>query len=336
MNALLQVNNLTTTIQSRLGSAQVVDGVSFSIAPGEVFGLVGESGSGKSMTCRSILRLLPSSGRVTGGEVLFDTINLVRQSDRELQRVRGRSIALIVQEPIAALNPVMRIGDQLIQALRQHLGVGHDEAQRRAIELLRRVGIPSAETRMTQYPHQFSGGMCQRVVIALALAGQPRLLLADEPTTALDVTIQDQIMALLLDLQRDLGLSLLLVTHNLGLVAQSCQRVAVMYAGQIVELATTEELFLAPRHPYTIGLLRCVPAIDGGAARQLEPIPGAPPNMFAPLAGCRFHPRCPLASDECRVGALHLREVRPGHWSACIKHDRLEALRATEATYAEP
>ena len=334
MAELLNVRELSTAITTRNGEMRVVDDVSFSIATGEVFGLVGESGSGKSMTCRSILGLLPTRGRVVGGSVRFEDTELVGRSEKDLRRWRGRSIALIVQEPAGALNPVMRVGDQLIQALRQHRKLDVRAAYKAAIDLLTRVGITSPETRMEQYPHQFSGGMSQRVVIALALAGQPRLLLADEPTTALDVTIQEQIMTLLLELQRDLGLSLLLVTHNLGLVAQTCDRVAVMYAGKIVELAPVRELFSAPRHPYTLGLLRCVPTIDATDTRQLDPVPGSPPDMFGLPSGCRFHPRCPLASDECRRGPIPLVETRPGHWSACLKHDQVAALPAQEVLHA--
>jgi oligopeptide/dipeptide ABC transporter ATP-binding protein len=303
-----------------------VDDVSFTLEAGEIFGVVGESGSGKSMTCRSILRLVPRPGRVVGGQVLYQGRDLNALSSADMQKIRGKEISMIFQDPMVALNPVLRVGTQLQETLLEHPVVDSNAAaQKRAAELMRLVGIPAPERRLRDYPHEFSGGMCQRVVIAIALACQPRIILADEPTTALDVTIQDQILKLLTSLQKEFQLSLVLVTHNLGIVAQTCQRVAVMYAGQIVELAETRELFRVPRHPYTVGLLNCVPRLnDDDQARRLTPIPGAPPDLVSPPSGCRFHPRCPLASEECKSGNFPLREVKPGHFSACIKTNLLE------------
>jgi peptide/nickel transport system ATP-binding protein/oligopeptide transport system ATP-binding protein len=245
---------------------------------------------------------------------------------------------MIFQDPMAVLNPVLRVGDQLMEPMLEHgVAASKAEAQARATELLRLVGIPAPEQRMRDYAHQFSGGMCQRVVIAIALACRPRLILADEPTTALDVTIQDQILKLLVRLQHELQLSLLLVTHDMGVVAQTCQRVAVMYAGQIVELADKFTLFAAPRHPYTVGLLNCVPRVEpDGEVRPLAPITGAPPDLVKPPSGCRFHPRCPLASDECRSGHFPLRKVGAHHYTACIKHEQLGGVNAAHVEHSAP
>ena len=325
MPPILEIRNLTTTLPTRRGALTVVDDVSFTLEAGECFGLVGESGSGKSMTCRSILGLVPHVGRATAGEIGYGGQNLRTLSEPELNRIRGADIAMIVQDALTALNPVRRIGEQITEAMVDHGLVSRGaDARQKALELMRKVGIPDPEARLDDYPHQFSGGMCQRVVIATALAGSPRVLLADEPTTALDVTIQHQILKLLSQLQSDLQLSLVLVTHDMGVVAQTCQRVAVMYGGQIVELAETKALFRSPRHPYTAGLLDCVPradvATDGG---RLRPIQGIPPDLLAPPPGCRFAPRCRLAGPECRSGAFPLREVAPGHFSACIKQGQL-------------
>jgi oligopeptide/dipeptide ABC transporter ATP-binding protein len=325
MTALLDVRGLTTRIATRRGLLTVVVGVSFSLAEGECFGLVGESGSGKSMVCRSILRLPPTSQAHMSGQVLFDGVDLTGLSDRELNAICGRRIAMIVQDAIAALNPVLPVGTQIAEAMLEHRVAGsRAEARARAIDLMRKVGIPSPERRIDDYPHEFSGGMCQRVVIAAALACAPRVILADEPTTALDVTVQDQILKLLAGLQRELRLAVLLVTHDMGVVAQNCQRVAVMYSGRLVELAATEAMFRQPRHPYTAGLLDCVPSVDlADAETRLAPIPGGPPDLADPPEGCRFHPRCPLADEGCRSGAFPLREVAPGHYSACIRHEAL-------------
>jgi len=277
------------------------------------------------MTVKSILGVVPPPGRVTAGSVRHDGQDLTALTPQQMTAVRGKSIATIVQDAVSALNPVYRIGRQIAEPMLQH-GIVRTraEARTRTIALMARVGIPDPARRIDDYPHQFSGGMCQRVVIAAALSCNPRLILADEPTTALDVTIQDQILKLLVGLQRDLGLSIVLVTHDMGVVAQTCQRVAVMYAGQIVELMTTAALFRQPRHPYTAGLLNCVPRLDG-PPRRLTPIPGSPPDLAHPPKGCRFHPRCPLATDACRSTRPELAEVAPGHFSRCIRQDALTA-----------
>ena len=324
MHPILDIRHLTTRLPTRRGTLTVVDDVSFTLRAGECFGIVGESGSGKSMTCRSILGLVPRVGRAAAGEIGYGGRNLRTLSEPELNRIRGADIAMIVQDAITALNPVRRIGEQITEAMIDHgLARRGADARQKALELMRKVGIPDPEARLDDYPHQFSGGMCQRVVIATALAGSPRVLLADEPTTALDVTIQHQILKLLSQLQADLQLSLVLVTHDMGVVAQTCQRVAVMYGGQIVELAETAALFRSPRHPYTAGLLDCVPRA-GAAIGRLRPIQGMPPDLLAPPPGCRFAPRCRLAGPECRTGAFPLREVAPGHFSACIRHGQLQ------------
>ena len=332
MSAILEVRNLTTTIPTVRGTLTVVDNLTFDLRKGECLGIVGESGSGKSMACRSILGLVSPPGRVIAGAIDYAGTDLRSLSPKALNRMRGRELAMIVQDAIAALNPVIPIGEQITEGLLEHR-VAPDRAKARAIavELMQKVGIPDAETRLDDYPHQFSGGMCQRVVIAIALACSPKVLLADEPTTALDVTIQDQILKLLTQLRKEMGLSVVLVTHDMGVVANTCERVGVMYAGQIIELAETRELFAAPRHPYTLGLLECAPSAAGAQADgRLRPIPGAPPDLRNLPSGCRFHPRCHLASAECASGAFPLREVAPGHWSACIKHEQLARVLAED------
>lgn len=325
MKPLLDIRALKTRIQTRGGILTVVDDVSFALGEGECFGLVGESGSGKSMVCRSILRLAPVSQALTSGEITFGQVDLITLSERQINEVRGRKIAMIVQNAISALNPVLPVGRQIAEAMLEHdVATSRADARYRVIALMRKVGIPSPESRIDSYPHEFSGGMCQRVVIAAALACSPRLLLADEPTTALDVTIQDQILKLLVELQQEMKLAVVLVTHDMGVVAQNCQRVGVMYSGRLVELAATEDIFRQQRHPYTSGLLNCVPSIDvKDTDTRLSPIPGAPPDLADPPQGCRFHPRCPLVNKACLSGDFPLREVAPGHYSACIRHDAL-------------
>jgi oligopeptide/dipeptide ABC transporter ATP-binding protein len=301
-----------------------VDRASLVVRERETLGIVGESGSGKSVLCRSILRLLPTPpAYVRRGRILFGGEDLLSLSEERMRSLRGTAIAMIVQNPMTALNPVWPIGDQVTEGLRVHANLSGRAARARGVELLRQVGIPSPELRIDEYPHQWSGGMVQRAVIAMAMASQPRLMLADEPTTALDVTIQDQILALLIDLQRTSGMSLVLVSHDMAVVAETCDRVAVMYAGRIVEVAETATIFRAPRHPYTLGLIQSIPRLDG-AGRRLVPIPGQPPNVSTLSTGCPFAPRCRFASPECRTTNVSLRPVGAGHWSACLFPERVE------------
>ena len=315
---MLRVEKLKVNFTTPRYLIKAVDGVSFTIRERESFGLVGESGSGKSVTCRSIIRLIHPPGKIVGGSVNFDGQEILTMPERDLNQVRGREIAMIFQDPMTALNPVLKIRDQILETFHEDRPVEGQEAIDRAIELMKVVGIPAPERRLNEYPHQFSGGMRQRVMIAIALSRNPKMLLADEPTTAVDVTIQDQILKLLLGIQHRYGMGLLLVTHDLGIVAQTCDRVAVMYAGRIMELTDTVTLFKNPHHPYTMGLMNSMPSarLTGG---RLEPIPGAPPNMAHMPTGCPFHPRCRFASAECETGEYPLRRVGPDHLSACSK-----------------
>ncbi len=315
---MLRVEDLKVNFTTPRYVIKAVDRVSFTIREHESFGLVGESGSGKSVTCRSIIRLIHPPGKIVGGSIKYDGQEILSMADRDLNQVRGREIAMIFQDPMTALNPVLKIRDQILETFQEDRPVAGQEAIDRAIDLMKVVGIPAPERRLNEYPHQFSGGMRQRVMIAIALSRNPRLLLADEPTTAVDVTIQDQILKLLLGIQHQFGMGLLLVTHDLGIVAQTCDRVAVMYAGRIMELTDTVTLFKNPHHPYTMGLMNSMPSarLTGG---RLEPIPGAPPNMAHMPAGCPFHPRCRFASIECETGEYPLRRVGPDHLSACSK-----------------
>jgi oligopeptide/dipeptide ABC transporter ATP-binding protein len=319
---LLAVEDLRVEIPTRRGTVHAVRGVSFHVRPGETFALVGESGSGKTMTCRAIVRLVHPPGRITHGQVVFDGRDLARLSERELQDVRGHGVIMVFQDPMTALNPVLTIERQITESLPNSRA--SDSRRARAVELLRHVGIPDPERRLGAYPHELSGGQRQRVMLAIALAREPKLLLADEPTTALDVTIQAQILRLLVTLQRELGMALILVTHDLGVVYQAVDRVAVMYAGEVVELATTAELFARPRHPYTIGLIQSVPSVDRRG--RLVPIPGSPPDLMTLSPGCPFAPRCAWASDECRAGDVPLVSVGAEHWSRCLHVDRLPGV----------
>jgi len=315
---LLEVRDLKTYFYTDRGIARAVDGVSFRIPARSTLGLVGESGCGKSVSALSILRLIQSPpGKIVGGSIHFEGRNLLELSEEEIRRVRGNKISMIFQEPMTSLNPVFTIGDQITEAIRTHQPVNRVEALDRAIELLRRVRIPSAETQVTQYPHQISGGMRQRVMIAMALACNPKLLIADEPTTALDVTIQAQILELLRELQQEFGMSILLITHDLGVVAEMADFVAVMYAGQVVEYAPAEELFAHPSHPYTLGLFHSRPSL-GQRKERLNVIPGTVPNPIHFPSGCRFHPRCSYVQDVCRTTDVRLEEVAPEHTSACL------------------
>ncbi|MEA2781194.1 MAG: peptide/nickel transport system ATP-binding protein [Rhodospirillaceae bacterium] len=322
-SVLLEVRDLTTRFEGDGSPVVAVDGVDFDIREGEVFGLVGESGCGKSATCRSIIRLFGgAAARVTGGSIRFDGRELASLDERQMEDIRGASISMIFQDPMTALNPTMRVGEQIGEGLRRHRGLSGRAARREAIELLTSVGVSAPEGRMDAYPHQFSGGLRQRVLIAIALACRPRLLIADEPTTALDVTVQDQILKLILQLRRKTGMAVLLVTHDLGVVAQTCDRVAVMYAGRIVETAETKALFRRPLHPYTRALLAALPARTPWGER-LRPIGGEPPNLAAPPPGCRFHPRCPMVIESCSRIDPALAALEAGHSAACLRASEL-------------
>jgi oligopeptide/dipeptide ABC transporter ATP-binding protein len=315
---LLEVRNLHTAFAGAQGSVMAASGVSFSLAEGETKGLVGESGSGKSVTLLSLLGLVPAPGCVVDGEVLWGGRDLLRLPADELRAIRGREIAMIFQDPTSCLNPVFTIGEQIAETLRVKLGMSGRAARDRAAELLDHVGIPAARTRLGSYPHELSGGMRQRVMIAIAIACRPRLLLADEPTTALDVTIQDQILALLAELQHEFGMAMVLVSHDLGVVAQNCDSVAVMYAGYVVEDASATDLFRAPRHPYTIALLKALPSIRRAGPRgRLPQISGQTPDLAQLPAGCPFRPRCVSARDACADVTMETLPVGPGHLSAC-------------------
>ncbi len=315
---LLAVEDLRTYLRTPEGLVKAVDGVSFAVAPGQTLGIVGESGCGKSVTALSILGLVPQPpGEIVGGRVLFDGVDLLRLDRRQLQDLRGDRIAMIFQEPMSALNPAFTVGDQIGETLVRHRGLTRAAARRAAIELMARVRIPAPERRADDYPHRLSGGMRQRVMIAMALACRPRLLIADEPTTALDVTIQAQILDLLSELRQAETMAVVLITHDLGVVADQCDSVVVMYAGRIVESADVATLFAAPQHPYTIGLLGSVAALDGAAGERLAAIGGIVPNPVRLPEGCRFHARCPFAVARCRAEPPPLVDIAPGHRVAC-------------------
>ena len=318
---VLEVRDLRTQFFTRDGVVRAVDGVSFTVRRGEVVGLVGESGCGKSVTSLSIMRLIPQPpGRIVGGEVILyeDGLgrDLLKLDEDEMRRVRGRVISMIFQDPMTSLNPVLTIGYQLMEPLKIHFGMNGEAARKRAVELLMQVGIPAAAQRLNDYPHQFSGGMRQRVMVAMALACNPRLLIADEPTTALDVTVQAQLLDLIRRLNRETGTAVLIITHDLGVVADLCDRVMVMYAGQIIESGTGDEIFDSPQHPYTLGLMQSVPRLGPDVRKPLVPIEGMPPDLIAPPAGCRFRPRCPHAFARCHEPppTVHLGGE---HFSAC-------------------
>jgi oligopeptide/dipeptide ABC transporter ATP-binding protein len=293
---------------------------------GKTLGIVGESGSGKSVFCRSILQLLPSPpAHIGSGEIWFNGRNLLDYSEVQMQQVRGAEISMIFQDPMSSLNPVFKIGEQISESLRLHNMLSAKEAREVSLSLLRQVGIPGPERRIDDYPHQLSGGMRQRVMIAMAISSKPKLLLADEPTTALDVTIQDQILALMLQLQEQVGMSIILVSHDLGIVAETSDQVAVMYAGQVMEFSTTEAIFRRPKHPYTVGLLHSIPRMYGGADR-LVPIKGQPPNLLRLPVGCPFVERCPVAEkDVCSSTPVALKPVEPDHFTACLFPERVSA-----------
>jgi peptide/nickel transport system ATP-binding protein len=318
---LLEVRNLHTAFPTSEGAVLAASGLSLVVAAGETVGIVGESGSGKSVTLRSLIGLVPDPGRVVDGEVLWEGRDLLALPHSELRAIRGREISMIFQDPTSSLNPVYTIGEQIAETLRVKLGMSRRQARGRAVELLDHVGIPAARARLGSFPHELSGGMRQRVMIAIAIACVPRLLLADEPTTALDVTIQDQILALLAELQREFGMAMILVSHDLGVVAQNCDAVYVMYAGHVVEHAPTAELFRSPSHPYTVGLLRALPSVrEPGRRGRLEQIVGQPPDLADLPAGCPFRPRCPGERADCAAVTMALEAAGPAHATACPFH----------------
>ena len=324
---LLEVKNLKTHFFTEDGVVHAVDGVDFSVYPGEILGLVGESGCGKSVTTLSVMRLVSPPGKILEGEILLDGADLRKLSEEEMMKVRGNRISMIFQQPQTALNPVFRVGDQIAEVLSIHQDFGKEAGQKRAVDLLKMVGIPEAERRAQAFPHELSGGMAQRVMIAMALACVPELLIADEPTTALDVTIQAQILDLILDMREKMGTSVILITHDLGVIAEMAERVAVMYAGEIVEQAELEELFDHPLHPYTQGLIGSIPIL-GRIKERLDVIPGNVPNLIDPPPACRFAPRCPARVKYglkiCTEVKPDLIEVRPGHMVRCWLYENAE------------
>ena len=322
---LLEVRHLRVEFPTRRATLVALDDVSFDIAPGEILGVVGESGAGKSLTGAAIIGLLDPPGRIAAGEIIFDGQRIDKLAYEGMRKLRGRRIGAIFQDPLTSLNPLYTVGRQLIETIRTHLPLNADEARERAIKLLQETGIPAAEARIDQYPHQFSGGMRQRVVIALALAGEPKLIVADEPTTALDVSIQAQIISLLKRLCKEHGAAVMLVTHDMGVIAETCDRVAVMYAGRIVEIGPVHDVIHAPAHPYTVGLMGSIPAMDDDRERLLQ-IDGAMPRLTAIPSGCAFNPRCPNVFDRCRAERPELRPVAATR-AACWLHAAAKEAR---------
>jgi oligopeptide/dipeptide ABC transporter ATP-binding protein len=317
---VLELDDLTVRFRLKRGDLTAVSGVSFAVQRGETFGLVGESGSGKSVTARAIMRLIPMPpGEIPQGRIRYEGRNVLDMSDAEMRSLRGRRIAMVFQEPMSALNPVFTVGEQISDALRTNLGLSRQQARERVVELLSLVGIPSPRRRLDSYVHEFSGGMRQRVMLAMALSCNPGFLIADEPTTALDVTIQATILELITGMIERFSMSLIFITHNLGVVAHACDVIGVMYASHLVELGRKREIFANPQHPYTIGLLNSIPRLDA-QAKYLTPIKGSVCNMMEPPSGCKFHPRCAHAMDVCRQEVPRFREVAPGHFTACHLH----------------
>ncbi|AET67014.1 oligopeptide/dipeptide ABC transporter, ATP-binding protein [Desulfosporosinus orientis DSM 765] len=315
---LLEVDNLSTSFFTYAGEVRAVSGVSFHVDEGEALGIVGESGCGKSVTVQSVMRLIPNPpGKIVGGQIRFLGQDLVKLSEKQMTEIRGKSMGMIFQDPMTSLNPVLTIGRQMTEVLQRHEGIGKQEAMERAEKYLEMVGIPNAKRRLKQYPHEFSGGMRQRVMIALALLCNPKLLIADEPTTALDVTIQAQILELMKDLKQKINTSIILITHDLGVVAGLCSRIIVMYGGKIVESGTVHDIFKSPQHPYTWGLLKSVPRLDDQSRTKLLPINGTPPDLLQPPVGCGFTARCSYAMKICAEKPPEVTEICPGHQAAC-------------------
>jgi peptide/nickel transport system ATP-binding protein len=322
MAHILEIRGLRTHFETAAGTVRAVDGVDLTVDRGDTLGVVGESGSGKTVLALSIMRLVPSPpGRIVSGSILFDGVDLLGLDEKAMQRVRGKDISMIFQEPMTSLNPVFKIGDQVAEVIRLHQGLSRKDARERAVEMFRLVGMPDPGRRVDDYPHQISGGMRQRVMIAMAVSCNPRLMLADEPTTALDVTIQAQILELIDRLKEETGTSVVLITHDLGLIAESARYVIVMYAGTVFEYATVRSIFASPCHPYTIGLMASMPRLDGKADKsaRLSTIVGTVPPLYSLPEGCRFHDRCPVAMDICRREEPVLRETAPGHYARCWK-----------------
>ena len=318
MKGLLSVENLVVEFTTPVGVVQAVNGISYSVAQGEIVAIVGESGCGKSVSARAVLGLVPDPpGKIVSGSIRLDGVELVGLDDQSIRELRGKDISMVFQEPMTSLNPVLSIGRQLTEAMQLHLGLSPSDVEKRAIELLKMVAISDPQDRLSQYPHQLSGGMRQRIMIAMALSCKPKLILADEPTTALDVTIQAQVLSLMQKLCQDMGVALVIITHNLGIVARYAQRVNVMYAGRIVETGSASALYGNPSHPYTVGLLNSVPRLDQERGKLIEPIPGSPPDLAALGPGCAFAPRCRFVSERCHTETPALERVSDNHQSAC-------------------
>ena len=328
---ILTVKDLKTYFYTASGIAKAVDGVSFNIAKGETMGIVGESGSGKSVTSSSIIRLLPPrTGKIVGGSIEFEGQDVLALSKKELNDFRGQDIAVIFQDPMTSLDPVFKIGKQMTEMIMAHQNVTKDEAWKMAVEALSKVGIPEPEKRMNSYPYELSGGMCQRVIIAMAVCCKPKLIIADEPTTALDVTVQAQVLELLKELQRDMDTAILLITHNLGVVWEMCDKVMVMYAGNTVEFTDTKTLYSNPRHPYTWGLLDSMPKLSDESKGELKTIPGTPPDLRLTGECCNFYNRCPYVTEACTQSVPPLVEVEPGHFVACHRQNLTNKLEKGE------
>ncbi len=327
MAKLLEIEELQTHFFTSAGVVKAVDGVSYTVDEGETVAVVGESGCGKSVTAMSILRLIPwPPGKIVGGAINFDGVNLLDLSEEEIRNIRGRDIGMIFQEPMTSLNPVLTIGLQLTETLLAHRDITEEKARERAIELLGMVGISEPERRLDQYPHHLSGGMRQRVVIAMALSCEPKLIIADEPTTALDVTIQAQILELMKDLTKRMGVAMIVITHNLGVVARYADKVNVMYAGRIIESGTAQDIYYNPKHPYTLALLKSVPRMDQARQAKLDPVDGQPPDLSQLDGGCAFRPRCRFATEQCAQAYPPLEKVTDSQFAACWEKDKLEEM----------
>ncbi|WP_134698895.1 ABC transporter ATP-binding protein [Ammoniphilus sp. YIM 78166] len=337
MEKILEVKDLHVSFNTYAGEVKAVRGVNFHVSKGESVAIVGESGCGKSVTSQTLMRLIPMPpGVIKQGKILFQGEDIVKKTDKEMEKIRGKEMGMIFQDPMTSLNPTMSIGRQIMEGLVKHQGLSKAEAKERAIDMLRLVGIPNPEARVEQYPHEFSGGMRQRAMIAIALACEPKLLIADEPTTALDVTIQAQIMDLMKDLQVKTGTSIILITHDLGVVAETCDRVVVMYAGQVIETGTVNEIFYSPKHPYTKGLLKSVPRLDLKKDEPLIPIYGTPPDLLNPPKGCAFAPRCDFAMKVCTEFDPQMEEMSTTHKAACwLNHPMAKEVNHKSAVGSE-